>query len=135
MAKSAHYKFDLIAPTGEPKEPKNAADAFKRQCGVLVRDHVPITVREWNKRKKAADNEYVAERYKGKLWDDLMAHFTLPDLHNAQENAKLTEKVKKWALKKMAELFRGWKKRLWTEFEETKTPPVFEGYLSKQAQY
>ena len=38
-------------PTGEPKLPKNAADTFKKQCGVLVRDHVPISVREWNKRK------------------------------------------------------------------------------------
>ena len=26
-----------------------------------------------------------------------------------------------------------WKKRLWAKFLETKTPPVFEGYLAKQA--
>jgi hypothetical protein len=33
----------------------------------------------------------------------------------------------------MAELFRMWKKRLWAKYLEKKTPPVFEGYLAKQA--
>jgi hypothetical protein len=41
-----HYTFEAIAPTGEPKLPKKAADVFKKQCGVLVRDLVPITVQE-----------------------------------------------------------------------------------------
>jgi hypothetical protein len=54
-------------PTGEPKLPKKATDIFKKQCGVLVRDHVSISVREWNKRKGAADSDYVAERYKENL--------------------------------------------------------------------
>ena len=56
--------FEVISPTGAPKEPKTAADVFIKQCGVLVRDHVPISVREWNKRKGKNDS-YVAERYKG----------------------------------------------------------------------
>jgi hypothetical protein len=42
---------------GEPKLPKKVADTFKKQCGVLVRDHVPISVREWNKCKGADDSE------------------------------------------------------------------------------
>jgi hypothetical protein len=33
---------------GEPNLPKKVADTFKKQYGVLVRDHVPISVREWN---------------------------------------------------------------------------------------
>jgi hypothetical protein len=51
---------------GEPKLPKRVADTFKKQCGVLVRDHV-----EWNKRKGADDSEYVSERYKESLWNDI----------------------------------------------------------------
>jgi hypothetical protein len=62
-----HYTFEVILPTGESKLSKNTADTFKKQCGVLVRDHIPISVWEWNKRKGAADSEYVAERYKDNL--------------------------------------------------------------------
>ena len=101
----------------------------------MVRDHVPITVRDWRKRKGAKDNDYVAERYKKVLWDDLMAHFTLPELDNRDDTAKLREKVKEWTLKKMAELFRVWKNRLWRQYLKKKTAPVFEGYLSKQANH
>jgi hypothetical protein len=66
-------------PTGEPKLPKKAADVFKKQCGVLVRDHVSISVREWHKRKGADDSEYVTEIYKESLLNNLMAHFNLPE--------------------------------------------------------
>jgi hypothetical protein len=52
---------------GEPKLPKKATDTFKKQCGVLVSDHVPISVQEWNKCKGADDSEYIAERYKESL--------------------------------------------------------------------
>jgi hypothetical protein len=41
-----HYTFKVILPTGEPKLPKKATNTFKKQCRVLVRDHVPISVRE-----------------------------------------------------------------------------------------
>ena len=122
-------------PTGEPKLPKNAADTFKKQCGVLVRDHVPISVREWNKRKGAADSDYVAERYKDNLWNDLMSHFNLPECENEDAADKLRAKVKQWTLKKMAELFRSWKKKLWKNYLKTKKVPVFEGYLAKQANH
>ena len=127
----ALYICGHISPTGEPKEPKKAADVFKKQCGVLIRDHVPITVREWNKRKGANDSDYVAERYKEGLWTDLMAHFILPELEDEAGTAKLRDKVKEWTLKKMAELFRVWKKRLWQDYKKKKTAPVFEGHLAK----
>ena len=125
----------MILPTGEPKLPKNAADTFKKQCGVLVRDHVPISVREWNKRKGAADSDYVAERYKDNLWNDIMSHFNLPECENEDAANKLRAKVKQWTLKKMAELFRSWKKKLWKKYRKTKKVPVFEGYLAKQANH
>ena len=44
-------------------------------------------------------------------------------------------KVKQWTLKKMAELFRSWKKKLWKNYLKTKKVPVFEGYLAKQANH
>jgi hypothetical protein len=106
-----HYTFEDILPTGEPKLPKKAADTFKKQCGVLVTDHVPISVREWNKRKGADDSEYVAERYKESLWNDLMAHFNLPECEDEAAAIKLRATVKQWSLKKMGELFRVWKKK------------------------
>ena len=62
--------------------PARAATKFKNQCGVLVRDRLPITVREWNKSKKVPESEFVADRFKGKLFDDLMEHFTLPELES-----------------------------------------------------
>ena len=111
--------------------PATAAAKFKNQCGVQVRDRIPITVREWNKSKKVPESE-VADRYKGKLFDDLMAHFTLPELESQIEMDKQKELVKKWALQKMGELFRAWKKRLWETYKQEKKPPKFEGYLSKQ---
>jgi hypothetical protein len=104
-----HYTFEVILPMGEPKLPKKVADTFKKQCGVLVRDHVPISVREWNKRKGADDSDYLAERYKENLWNDLMTHFNLPECENEDAARQLRAKVKQWTLKKMAELFRVWK--------------------------
>jgi hypothetical protein len=47
----------------------------------------------------------------------------------------LRAKVKHWTLKKMAELFRVWKKNLWNKYLKKKEVPVFEGHLSKQANH
>ena len=35
----------------------------------------------------------------------------------------------------MVELFWVWKKRLWEKYLKKKTPPVFDGYLAKQANH
>ena len=52
------------------------------------------------------------ERAKNMLWDTLMTYFSLPEhLSDAQG-----EKVKKYALKKMAAQFYNWKKTLWSDF-------------------
>jgi hypothetical protein len=100
-----HYTFEVILPTGEPKLPKKAVHVFKKQCGVLVRDHISIIVREWHKCKGVDNSEYVAERYKESLWNDLMAYFNLPEYEDEASARKLRAKVKQWTLKKMAELF------------------------------
>jgi len=64
-----------------------------------------------------------------------MAHFTLSELEDPADTAKLRAKVKRWTLSKMAELFRVWKKRLWQDYRTKKTALVFEGYLAKQADH
>jgi hypothetical protein len=52
---SANQKLtiDVVSPDGKPLEPKQHATKFLNQCGVIVRDMIPITVQEWNEPKKA----------------------------------------------------------------------------------
>ena len=102
-----HFTFTVISAKGEPLEPKKGATAFKNQCGVLVRDRIPISYKEWNKTKKYnRDGEYVPDRDKKDLLDDLMPHFSLPERPAESERNKLKELVMKFALQKMGELFR-----------------------------
>jgi hypothetical protein len=114
------YTFEVILPTGEPKLPKKVADTFKKKYGVLVRDHVPISVREWNKRKGADDSDYVAEQYKENLWNDLMAHFNLPKCENEDAIRQLRAKVKQWTLNKMAEPVPGVEEKIMEKLSEDK---------------
>ena len=44
----------------------------------------------------------------------------------------LFRSVKKFAIQKMGELFRQWKKRLWATYKKDKKPPKFTGYLLQQ---
>ena len=88
MDKNTHFTITAISARGEPIEPKKAEVTFKKQCGVMVRDRVPISVREWNKTKKVPQSEFVADRFKDSLFDDLMAHFTLPELETEIEREK-----------------------------------------------
>ena len=81
-----HYIIIEVDPNiGELLQPKNNAKKFINHCGVLVRDRVPISVREWKKRKDDPLISFVSEREKDILWDSVTAHFTLPagvDLRN-----------------------------------------------------
>ena len=101
LGKKDHFTITVISARGEPLEPQKAATTFRNQCGVMVRDRVPISVREWNKTKKIRESEFVADRYKDGLFDDLMAHFTLPELETQIERDRQRELVKKWALMKI----------------------------------
>jgi len=95
-----HYIITEVDPnTGELLLLKNNAKKFVNHCGVLVWDRVPISVREWKKRKDDPLITFVFEREKDILWDSVTAHFNLPagvDLRNL---------VKSWALEKMATQF------------------------------
>ena len=85
------YNIEAVRPNGEPLAPKKIADKFIRQCGVLVKDQLPISLQEWrepakDKRQKGKgdaaprpDVTFVDKNQKDLLWDTLMEHFILPD--------------------------------------------------------
>jgi len=133
--------IDEIAANGKPMEPKEHATKFVNQCGVIVRDTIPITVQEWTKPKKAgAGVSYVDDRSKEDLWNKLMANFNLPPDYNEEDadgnpipgGRERRLRVKKFALQKMGEAFRNFKKTLWAKYlKKKKTPPEFKGLLEK----
>ena len=142
MDPSQRLSIDFIAVSGKPMEPKEHTQKFVNQCGVVVRDTILITVREWKKPKKAgAEASYVEDISKDDLWNKLMTNFTLPPEYNDYDadgnpNSDGEErrlKVKEFALQKMAEAFRNFKKNLWAKYlkNKKKAPPVFEGPLEK----
>jgi hypothetical protein len=66
--------------SGEPVDPKEHCRKFINQVGVLVRDHVPISIAEWHKPKNAgAEACYVNDTLIFFLWDSLLTHFSLPE--------------------------------------------------------
>ena len=64
---------------GKPVEPIRTRDAFRAQCGVLVRDKILISIQQWLKPKKEdPEVSYVSDMQKQDLWTSLKANFTLP---------------------------------------------------------
>ena len=109
------YHIESIKPSGEPLTPKNIANKWTRQCGVLVKDKLPISIQEWKEPKtKRPGVTWVDKRAKGDLVD----------------------KVKAAALKKMAIAFNTHKKTVWANYlaAERKTPE-FKGTLEKQREH
>ena len=59
------YHIESIKPGGEPLTPKNIAKKWTRQCGVLVKDKLLISIQEWNEPKtKRPDVTWVDDREK-----------------------------------------------------------------------
>ena len=114
MGDHQRFTIDEVAEDGEPIAPARHAIIFTRQCGVVVRDSIPITTREWNK-PHADGASYVDGRTKEMLWTNLMANFTLPPEED-EEQKVIEPKVKAWALKKMAEQFCNFKKILYKDY-------------------
>ena len=107
-------------------EPKENVRKFINQAGVQVRDHVPISIRDWHKPKNAGDEaSYVNDILKTTLWNNLLTHFTLPESLSEDER----KRVKEWTLKKMAKQFQTWKIKLWAKYEHE--DPKFIGRLEK----
>ena len=74
-----HYIITEVDPnTDEPLQTKNNAEKFINHYRVLVRDRVPISVREWKQKKDDPLISFVSEREKDLLWDSVNAHFNLP---------------------------------------------------------
>ena len=75
-----HESFTIteIAEDGEPIAPAAHARKFVSQCGVLVRDNIPITTQEW-KKTKTEGVTYVDTRSKITLFRKLLVNFTLPE--------------------------------------------------------
>ena len=119
---SSDEKFEIIeiAPDGEPIEPIRTRKAFSAQCGVLVRDRIPISIQQWYKPAKDEDAEvsYVNDMQKEDLWNELKANFTLPPEEDLEKPVK-EQLIKSCALNKMATLMRRWRKEL-NQFVEKK---------------
>ena len=120
MSLDERFEIIEIAPDGEPIEPIRTKNAFSAQCGVLVRDKIPISIQQWYKPAKDEDPEvsYVNDMQKEDLWTELKANFTLP-LEEDPENPVKEQLIKSCALKKMATLMRRWRKEL-NQFVEKK---------------
>jgi hypothetical protein len=111
------YQIEEIGEDGEPIAPMAHVNKFTRQCRVLVRDNIPITIREW-KKTNTEPISYVRKRLKNMLWKKLMVSFTLPEVLEVDQNEVdqneedsddddphlniIERKVKKWTLSKMA---------------------------------
>ncbi|KAK1611409.1 hypothetical protein QYE76_035082 [Lolium multiflorum] len=134
------YTIDVISPTGKPLEPEEAYTKFINQCGVVVRDSVPITVQEWHEPVKArVGSSFVSKRKKKECWRTLMEHFVLPPEYNKKdefgnddpEGCKRRRLVKEFALQKMATTFRTYKKNLAAQYVEKGKTPDFSGQYEK----
>ena len=130
MKEGVKYNIEAVRPNGEPLAPKKIADKFIRQCGVLVKDQLPISLQEWREpAKPRPDVTFVDKNQKDLLWDTLMEHFTLPD-HFTEADV---QKVKDAALRKMAVAFKNHKNREWDKYVKGgRKTPVFEGTLENQ---
>ena len=118
---SSDEKFEIIeiAPDGEPIEPIRTRKAFFSQCGVLVREKIPISIQQWYKPKEEdPEVSYVNDMQKEYLWTEMKANFTLPPEEDPEKPVK-EQLIKSCALKKMATLMRRWRKEL-NQFVEKK---------------
>ena len=130
MKPGVKYNIEACSPIAKPLAPKKIADKFVRQCGVLVKDQLPIKLQEWREpAKPRPDVTFVDKNQKDLLWDTLMEHFTLPD-HFTEADV---QKVKDAALRKMAVAFKNHKNREWDKYVKGgRKTPVFEGTLENQ---
>jgi len=84
-----------VAPDGEPIALEEATKKYVRQCGCLVRDHIPISFRLWKANNPSKRRDAAPKREKEWLWRELKKNFTVL--------AESKEAAKHWTLTKMAE--------------------------------
>ena len=64
MKEGIKYNIEAVRPNGEPLAPKKIADKFILQCGVLVRDQLPIKLQEWREPAKPRPDVTLSTRNK-----------------------------------------------------------------------
>ena len=67
MKSGTHLPIEVISPEGKSLEPKANASKFVHQCGVIVRDNVPISIQEWQAPKVEEGVTFVSVRMKETL--------------------------------------------------------------------
>nr|AAX96367.1 transposon protein, putative, CACTA, En/Spm sub-class [Oryza sativa Japonica Group]ABA91927.1 transposon protein, putative, CACTA, En/Spm sub-class [Oryza sativa Japonica Group] len=95
-----------VSPKGEPLAPKTARAKFSSQCGIIVREKISITVKDW---------DHVTDGDKEVLWKELKKIFQFPEGSEAA--------VRNCALQTMAKSWRGWKITLNKKFVKTGRTP------------
>ena len=130
MSSNERFEITAIVRDGEPIEPIRTKNTFAAQCGVLVRDKIPIGIHQWYKPKEEdPEVSYVNEMQKENLWTELKSNFTLlPE--DDPEKPVIEQLIKSCALKKMAGLFRRWRKEL-NKFVDKEETPEFIGKYEK----
>ena len=129
---SSDEKFEIIeiARDGQPIQPIRTKKAFVARCGVLVRDKIPISIQQWYKPKNEdPEVSYVNEMQKKNLWTELKSNFTVPP-EDDPEKPVIEPLIKSFALRKMADLFRNWKKDLNRYVDKNETPE-FKGNMRR----
>nr|TKV95278.1 hypothetical protein SEVIR_9G352600v2 [Setaria viridis] len=108
-----------VTEEGRPVAPEKVAKKYVSQIGAIVRDNVPISIREW---KGRSTNPYaLPETEKNMLWEDVKRHFTFPKGYSEKD-------VKAWTLKKMATQFQTFKKMLDTHYIKKGKTPDFNAW-------
>ena len=80
MRPDERFTITEITRDGQPIKPLQIKEAFSAQCGVLVRDMIPISIELWNEPKKEElQVSFVEDRQKEDLWKALKVNFTLPE--------------------------------------------------------
>ena len=131
MRSDERFEITEITHDGMPIEPIRTKNAFAAQCGVLVRDKIPISIHQWYKPKKEdPEVSYVNDMQKDDLWTEMKANFTLPPEEDPEKPIK-EPLIKAHALKKIAELFRRWKNELKAKFVDKEKTSEFIGRYEK----
>ena len=89
MRADERYTIIEIDRAGQPIEPLRTKQKFNAQCGVLVRDMIPISIEQWLKPKdKDSQVSYVSDRQKADLWTALQENFTFPPEEDPENPVK-----------------------------------------------
>jgi hypothetical protein len=123
--------------TGEPLGPHKRK--LVEHYWYLVRDRIPISIREWKKKINEPNVSFVSDLDKNLLWNDILQHFTLQaDDYDDINDDELKELVRTWAMKNMATQFQTWKKTLYNTYVKKDLMPNFNttrGQISKLRPY